>query len=70
MQLKLIPAAERRFILAGAMRVCVGTHETEDRYIHWTMFKFSELPNDLVSCDDLERAGLVHLLEGRTVAQG
>jgi hypothetical protein len=39
-------------------------------YARWTMFKFSELPNDLVSRDDFEPAGLglVHLLDGRAVA--
>jgi hypothetical protein len=70
MQLTPIPAAERRFILEEGGRVCVGLHEDEEHWIHWTIFNFSELPNDLVSRDDLERVGLVHLLDGPPVAQG
>jgi hypothetical protein len=70
MQLKPIPREERRFILEAGGRVCVGAHENQNGFIHWTLLKFSELPNDLVSRDDLVRAGLVHLLDSPPIAQG
>ncbi len=41
--------------------VIVGAHE-HNGYLYWTKIPVSDLPNDLVEMDDLERAGitLVH----------
>ena len=42
----------------GGDFVIVGAHEHLG-YIHYTKFALSDLPNDFVGLDDLERIGIV-----------
>lgn len=37
--------------------VAVSAHESNG-YRYWTKFALSDLPNDLISCDDLKRLGI------------
>lgn len=49
-----LPRSEWKFRRCGADHVAVAMH-TNAGYLHWTKFALVDLPNDLVSGDDLER---------------
>lgn len=54
MDLIPLPKDEWRGQPCGTDHVAIAMH-TNNGYLHWTKFALSDLPNDLISRDDLER---------------
>ena len=65
--MRLLPKSEWTFDQEASDSVIVGAHEHEGCLWH-TKFLLSDLPNDLVSLDDLERIG-ISLVERSPIAE-
>lgn len=66
--MKLLPANERTLHQEHPNFVIVGAHEHPENTVCYTRFALSDLPNNLVSLDDLERIGVsVALIDGASV---
>lgn len=61
--MKLLPKSEWTFDRAKDGGLIVGAHE-HNGYVWHTQFALSDLPNDLVSLDDLERLGIDRIDRG------
>jgi hypothetical protein len=56
-EMKLLPRSDWTFAQEGAGSIIVGAHEHLG-YRAFTKFALSDLPNDLISLDDLKRLGI------------
>ncbi len=63
--MRLLPKEQQTLARSGDA-VVVGSHEHEG-YRNYERFALSDLPNNLVSLDDLKRVG-VDVVDGRAVA--
>lgn len=64
----LLPRKYRQIRSCGPGNVCVGAYLNHASYICWIKMALDDLPNDLVSIDDLERVG-VDIVHSATVRQ-
>jgi hypothetical protein len=65
--MKELPKSDWTFHQEGADSIIVGAHE-HNGYRWYTRVALADLPNDLVSLNDLERLG-VDLIDARAIAE-
>lgn len=63
--MRRLPDSEKTVHRCGDLAI-VGAHVNEQGYVHYNKFRVSDLPNDLVSRDDLERV-LVDVVDVATI---
>ena len=67
--MKLLPKDRWNLALSDdGRRVCAGIYEYPPGYRYSVMIDLSDLPSNLISCDDLERFG-VNVVGGPSVGQ-
>ena len=67
--LRLLPKSEMTFQRIADGRVVVGAHQDRAGYRYYSIFEESDLPNNLVSENDLERI-IIDPVERRAIAEG